>query len=105
MSWVQNTSTPKLKDVPRLGISVLGESHDETARKLTARTGDHFARLQTISAANGTVFVRGTSVWPGKLDRAVGCSGGPTIVMAGLNDTLFTPSWHQLCFAAAYFVV
>ncbi len=40
--WVQNTSTtwPKLKDVPRLGINVLSESHDEAARKLTARTGD-----------------------------------------------------------------
>ncbi len=39
---VQNTSTtwPKLKDVPRLGINVLSESHDEAARKLTARTGD-----------------------------------------------------------------
>ncbi|MBV8928028.1 MAG: flavin reductase family protein, partial [Mycobacteriaceae bacterium] len=41
---VQNTSTtwPKLKDVPRLGISVLGESHDEAARTLAARTGDRF---------------------------------------------------------------
>jgi len=62
---VQNTSTtwPKLKDVPRLGISVLGESHDETARKLTARTGDWFGGLQAISTENGAMFIEGTSVW------------------------------------------
>jgi flavin reductase (DIM6/NTAB) family NADH-FMN oxidoreductase RutF len=62
---VQNTSTtwPKLKDVPRLGISLLGESHDEGARTLTARTGDWLARLQAISTENGVVFIEGTSVW------------------------------------------
>jgi len=34
---------PKLKDLPRLGISVLGEAHDEAARTLAAKTGDRFA--------------------------------------------------------------
>jgi flavin reductase (DIM6/NTAB) family NADH-FMN oxidoreductase RutF len=60
---VQNTSTawPKLKDVPRLGIGVLGELHDEAARTLTARTGDWFA--QAISTENGAVFIEGTNVW------------------------------------------
>jgi flavin reductase (DIM6/NTAB) family NADH-FMN oxidoreductase RutF len=62
---VQNTSTtwPKLKDVPRLGISVLGESHDEAARTLTARIGDWLAGLQAISTENGAVFIEGTSIW------------------------------------------
>ena len=56
---VQNTSTtwPKLKDVPRLGISVLGESHDEAVRTLTAHTGDWFAGLQAISTENGAVLI------------------------------------------------
>src|SRR6195952_6159303 len=46
---VQNSSTtwPKLKDLPLLGISVLGESHDEAAKTLPAKTGDRFAGLET----------------------------------------------------------
>src|SRR5881628_442703 len=61
---VQNTSEtwPKLKDLPALGISVLGEAHDEAARTLAAKTGDRFAGLQTVSRASGAVFVAGTSV-------------------------------------------
>jgi flavin reductase (DIM6/NTAB) family NADH-FMN oxidoreductase RutF len=62
---VQNTSTTwaKLKDVARLGISLLGESHDEAARTLTARTGDWCAGLQAISTEDGAVFIEGTNVW------------------------------------------
>ena len=46
---VQNTSStwPKLKELPSLGISVLGESHDEAVRTLAAKTGDRFAGLDT----------------------------------------------------------
>ena len=62
---VQNTSEtwPKLKDLPSLGISVLGESHDEAARTLAAKTGDRFAGLETVSRQSGAVFIEGTSVW------------------------------------------
>jgi flavin reductase (DIM6/NTAB) family NADH-FMN oxidoreductase RutF len=62
---VQNTSTtwPKLKDLPKLGISVLGESHDEAARMLAAKTGDRFAGLETVSTHHGAVFIKGTGLW------------------------------------------
>lgn len=62
---VQNSSTtwPTLVDAPFLGISVLGESHDEAARTLAAKTGDRFAGLETTSSEHGAVFIHGTSVW------------------------------------------
>ena len=62
---VQNTSTtwPKLKDLPMLGISVLGESHDAAARTLAAKTGDRFAGLETVSRDSGAVFIKGTALW------------------------------------------
>src|SRR5271156_2463247 len=58
---VQNTSTtwPRLKDLPKLGISVLGESHDEEAKTLAAKTGDRFAGLETVSSESGAVFIKG----------------------------------------------
>ena len=62
---VQNTSEtwPRMKDLPVLGISVLGEVHDVAARTLAAKTGDRFAGLETVSSDAGAVFVKGTSVW------------------------------------------
>ncbi|CAN5422852.1 flavin reductase family protein [soil metagenome] len=62
---VQNSSTtwPKLKDLPLLGISLLGEAHDAAARTLAAKTGDRFAGLNTVSTDGGAVFIDGTSVW------------------------------------------
>jgi len=62
---VQNSSTtwPKLKVLPLLGISLLGEAHDAAARTLAAKTGDRFAGLNTVSTDGGAVFIDGTSVW------------------------------------------
>lgn len=62
---VQNTSEtwPRIRELPVLGISVLGEAHDAAARALAAKTGDRFAGLETHSSDAGAVFVHGTSVW------------------------------------------
>ena len=81
-----STTWPKLKDVPRLGISVLGESHDEAARTLTARTGDWFAGLQAILTENGAVFIEGTSVWLESSIEQLVSAGDPTIVILEVND-------------------
>jgi flavin reductase (DIM6/NTAB) family NADH-FMN oxidoreductase RutF len=62
---IQNTSEtwPRIRDVPFLGISVLGESHDQAARTLAAKTGDRFAGVETVSSSGGAVFVKGAGVW------------------------------------------
>jgi flavin reductase (DIM6/NTAB) family NADH-FMN oxidoreductase RutF len=84
---VQNTSKtwPKLKDLPFLGISVLGESHDEAARTLAAKTGDRFARLRTTSTESGAVFVEGTSVWLESSIEQLVPAGDHTIVILRVN--------------------
>ncbi len=85
---VQNTSEtwPKLKDLPSLGISVLGEAHDEAARTLAAKTGDRFAGLETVSRESGAVFIAGTSVWVESAIEQLVPAGDHTIVILRVND-------------------
>jgi flavin reductase (DIM6/NTAB) family NADH-FMN oxidoreductase RutF len=80
---VQNTSEtwPKLNGLPYLGISVLGESHDEAARMLAAKTGDRFAGLKTVSRDSGAVFIEGTSVWLESAIEQLIPAGDHTIVI------------------------
>ncbi|GLE53279.1 flavin reductase family protein [Mycobacterium montefiorense] len=85
---VQNTSTtwPKLKDVPMLGISVLGESHDEAARTLAAKTGDRFAGMDTVSYDSGAVFIKGTGLWLESAIEQLIPAGDHTIVVLRVSE-------------------
>jgi len=85
---VQNTSTtwPKLKGVRMLGISVLGEAHDEAARTLAAKTGDRFAGLETVSNASGAVFIQGTGLWLESAIEQLIPAGDHTIVVLRVNE-------------------
>jgi flavin reductase (DIM6/NTAB) family NADH-FMN oxidoreductase RutF len=85
---VQNSSTtwPRLKDLPFLGISLLGESHDAAAKTLAAKTGDRFAGLETTSTDRGAVFIGGTSVWlESAIDQLVE-AGDHTIVVLRVHQ-------------------
>jgi flavin reductase (DIM6/NTAB) family NADH-FMN oxidoreductase RutF len=84
---VQNTSTtwPKLKGLPMLGISVLGEAHDEAALTLAAKTGDRFAGLETVSYTSGAVFIRGTGLWLESAIEQLIPAGDHTIVVLRVN--------------------
>jgi flavin reductase (DIM6/NTAB) family NADH-FMN oxidoreductase RutF len=85
---VQTTSEtwPKLKDVPALGISVLGEEHDGAARALASKTGDRFAGLETASSDAGAVFVKNTSVWLESAVEQEVRAGDHTIVILRVLD-------------------
>jgi flavin reductase (DIM6/NTAB) family NADH-FMN oxidoreductase RutF len=85
---VQNSSTtwPKLKDLPVLGISVLGEAHDQVAKTLAAKTGDRFAGLETKSTDGGAVFIHGTSVWLESAIEQQVLAGDHTIVVLRVHE-------------------
>lgn len=102
---VQNTSTtwPRLKDVPYLGISVLGEAHDEAARTLAAKTGDRFAGLDTSSSERGAVFVRGTSVWLESAIEQLIPAGDHTIVVLRVSDITVHPDVPPIVFHRSTF--
>jgi flavin reductase (DIM6/NTAB) family NADH-FMN oxidoreductase RutF len=102
---VQNTSTtwPKLKDLPSLGISVLGEAHDTAARALAAKTGDRFAGLETETRGSGAVFIHGTSVWlETSIDQLVP-AGDHTIVLLRVNDITINDEVSPIVFHRSAF--
>ncbi len=85
---VQNTSQtwPRLAALRVVGISVLGEEHDEAVRTLAAKTGDRFAGLQTTSTDDGAVFVHGTCMWlESEIDQEI-AAGDHTIVILRIRD-------------------
>ena len=86
-----------------LGISVLGESHDEAARILAAKTGDRFAGLQTVSTQSGAVFVEGTSVWLESSIEQLIPAGDHTIVILRVSDITVHPDVPPIVFHRSTF--
>ncbi|EUA03849.1 flavin reductase like domain protein [Mycobacterium kansasii 824] len=103
---VQNMSTtwPRLKVAPMLGISVLGETHDEAARTLAAKTGDRFAGLETVSSDSGAVFVKGTSLWLESAIEQLIPAGITPSSSCGSTRSPWMPTWHRSFSTAASFV-
>ena len=97
---VQNTSEtwPRLQQVPALGISVLGESHDKAARTLAAKNGDRFAGLETVSSAAGAVFVKDTCVWLESAIEQELPAGDHTIVLLRIRDITVHPGVSPIVF-------
>ncbi|WP_258725837.1 flavin reductase family protein [Cellulomonas sp. NS3] len=64
---VQHTSTswPRLRDRPRLGVSVLGAAHDQAAIQLASTTarGERFTGLETTTTASGAHLIAGAAAW------------------------------------------
>lgn len=54
---------PRLRDRPRLGISLLAEGHDEICLRLSRKGADRFAGVAWDRAPGGSVFVHGATAW------------------------------------------
>jgi flavin reductase (DIM6/NTAB) family NADH-FMN oxidoreductase RutF len=82
---------------------VLGESHDEAARALAAKTGDRFAGLSTMSTDSGAVFVEGTSVWLESAIEQLIPAGDHTIVILRVSDITVHPDVAPIVFHRSTF--
>ncbi|OZC67325.1 oxidoreductase [Rhodococcus sp. 15-725-2-2b] len=60
---VQHTSTtwPTLRRAPRLGVSVLGGLHRSAVGRMSAKSGDRFAGIDTFTSETGAHFVGGAA--------------------------------------------
>ena len=104
---VQNSSEtwPKLKDLPYLGISVLGEAHDEAARTLAAKTGDRFAGLDDGLTGIRCGIRRRHQRLAGERHRTAGARRGITpSSFCGSAISPCMPMCRRLSFTAAHFV-
>ncbi|MFI8565418.1 flavin reductase family protein [Rhodococcus sp. NPDC078407] len=85
---IQNTSTtwPKLESAPNIGVSVLGEAHNDAVRTLAAKTGDRFAGLDLTVTDGGATFIVGATAW---LDTTIDQqlpAGDHTIVLLRIHS-------------------
>jgi flavin reductase (DIM6/NTAB) family NADH-FMN oxidoreductase RutF len=62
---VQSTSAtwPRLRALPRLGVSVLAEGHDGACASLSSKYGDRFSGVSWEPSARGGVFVDDATLW------------------------------------------
>src|SRR5690625_6041949 len=61
---VQNTSStwPLLRDIERIGISILGEGQGAIARQIAAKGSDRFAGLD-LATNQDAIFVEESALW------------------------------------------
>jgi flavin reductase (DIM6/NTAB) family NADH-FMN oxidoreductase RutF len=78
----RSTTWPRLRQAPRLGISILGAHQEDACRRLAARDPDRFATLPWRATAGGAVFVEGSSAWlECSVDHQVGVGDHDVILL------------------------
>jgi flavin reductase (DIM6/NTAB) family NADH-FMN oxidoreductase RutF len=102
---IQNSSATwrKLRNARRIGVSVLGEEHDQACSQLAAKSGDRFERLEWFTTEGGAVL----------LERAVvsfDCSvvdeisaGDHQLVLLRIEELKFQPAVNPLVFHGSRF--
>jgi flavin reductase (DIM6/NTAB) family NADH-FMN oxidoreductase RutF len=102
---VQNSSTtwPRLRSMTRLGVSVLGETQNDAAARLAAKTGDRFAELEMTGTADGAVLVHGAVAWLECSIHAELPAGDHEIVLLRIHALGATPDDAPLVFHGSRF--
>jgi len=80
---VQHTSTtwPRLRELPRFGLSVLSDTQDAACRRLAAKTGDRFAGVTRHHTDEGALFrVHRQCVYPDHTPLVFHASGFHALV-------------------------
>jgi flavin reductase (DIM6/NTAB) family NADH-FMN oxidoreductase RutF len=102
---IQNSSTTwtKLKNAPRIGVSVLGEEHDRACSQLAAKAGDRFERLEWFTTEGGAVLLERAAV---SLDCSVVeeiSAGDHRLVLLRIEELKFQPAVNPLVFHGSRF--
>ena len=102
VQWTSET-WPRLEGRPRIGVSVLGESHDLAARRLAAATGDRFEGLGLRTTDDGAVLIEGASAWLECSVDSVIPAGDHRIVLLRIEALEVRPAVEPLVFQSSTF--
>ena len=102
---IQNSSATwrKLKNAPRIGVSVLGEEHDRACSQLAAKSGDRFESLEWSTTEGGAVLLQGAAV---SLECSVVeeiAAGDHQLVLLRIEALDFQPTVNPLVFHGSRF--
>ncbi|MDN5914893.1 MAG: flavin reductase family protein [Pseudonocardia sp.] len=102
---VQNSSTtwPRLRGLPRLGVSVLAEEQNAAAQRLATKEGDRFAELDWVSTDDGSVLVEGAVAWLDCSIHAEVAAGDHEIVLLAIHAVRADPDRAPLVFHGSRF--
>ncbi|MFJ1902155.1 flavin reductase family protein [Streptomyces sp. NPDC088115] len=102
---IQHTSTtwPKLREQPRLGLSVLAEGQDEICARLASKAADRFAGTDWFASDDGSIFVDGATLWLDCTIREEVPCGDHDIVLMEIHGLSATPDTSPLVFHRSRF--
>ncbi|MEV1291978.1 flavin reductase family protein [Pseudonocardia sp. NPDC049635] len=93
-----STTWPKLRGLPRLGLSVLAEGQDDACARLASKTGDRFAGTGVTVAPDGALFIDGATLWLDCTVHAEVPSGDHDIVLLNVHGIRADPATPPLVF-------
>lgn len=102
VQWTSQT-WGALKDLPRIGISVLGEGHDRNVRRLASRAEDKFDQLGLSVSEDGAVFIDGATAWLDCRVETVVPAGDHGIVLLKIEALTLRPQAEPLVFHGSQF--
>lgn len=92
-----------LKALPRIGISVLGDGHNSSVRRLASRAEDKFDQLGLSISTEGAVFIDGATAWLDcRIDNVVP-AGDHAIVLLEIVALTLRPEAEPLVFHGSEF--
>lgn len=102
---IQQTSTswPRLRQLDRIGLSVLAEGQDRECISLSAKGTDRFAAIDWSVTADGALFVQGASAWLDCAQYREVTAGDHLIVLLRIHLTRTDSTVAPLVFHASRF--
>ncbi len=102
---VAHTSTtwPQLRDLPRIGVSILAGGQETVGRQLATRGVDRFAGLPWRQTSDGAVLLDGVSGWLEVSIEQQVRAGDHDIVVLAVHELDGDPTVHPLVFHASRF--